>query len=425
MTEKDQEPLLEDSASGTNNESDSETGLDRLKKRLFRPGPLLLIFGALFVALLVTIWLLLRSAPPAPPVVEETPAEIYKAASPDTSERVYEETFGNLLEETVKQVDLSLLETVRQSGVDMKNIELLDVHMDTRDNKEFHYQHLRIPGIKNKDKFLLSLQDHLKERVPKAFIKGQDTKRISIAIDGIITHDIDLDIQALPEPKPVVHGPKLAIVIDDVGENMRVLNGLLKLDVPVALAVWPVSSHTQESVKLIKKTGHDLLIHFPMQPKGYPNVDPGEGALFTSMSFKKIKSTVNKYSKLVPGAIGVNNHMGSKFTEYRPGMIVAVREFKKMGLFFLDSMTTGKSVGRSVANAVGIDFYKRNVFLDNVKQVPAIMLQLKKAERIAKKRGHAIAIGHPYPATLAALQQWCVERDKSVRIIPLSTMQPE
>jgi len=106
-------------------------------------------------------------------------------------------------------------------------------------------------------------------------------------------------------------------------------------------------------------------------------------------------------------------------------MRVALKEFKRLGLFFLDSMTTPNSVGRSVARSISIPFYKRNVFLDNVKDVSAIVHQLRKAERLALSRGHAIAIGHPHPATLAALRQWATHRSKRVSVIPISKLKPE
>jgi len=106
-------------------------------------------------------------------------------------------------------------------------------------------------------------------------------------------------------------------------------------------------------------------------------------------------------------------------------MKVALTEFKRRGLFFLDSLTSSKSVGRETARSTQIPFYERDTFLDNVKDVTAIVHQLKKTERVAHSKGFAIAIGHPYPETLSALKQWGATRDKSIKIIPLSHLSPE
>jgi polysaccharide deacetylase 2 family uncharacterized protein YibQ len=226
-------------------------------------------------------------------------------------------------------------------------------------------------------------------------------------------------------PTPRAEGPRLAIVIDDIGEDMKVLRGLVDLDFPVTLAVWPNASHTRESVKLIQAKGRDLIVHFPMEPMGFPTYDPGEDALFISMSDEAIRKRVAENLARIPEAIGVNNHMGSRFTSDPQGMKTALREFKSRGLFFLDSLTTGKSVGRSAARETSIRFFERDIFIDNVKDVSAITLQLRKAENVALKRGFAIAIGHPYPETLAALKAWHARKNPKVQLLPISFADPE
>ncbi len=402
------------------------TGLDRLKQRLYRPGPLVAIFGAVLLLLAGFIMYLVHSRPASSPAVVESPI-ILRASVPDdgNSTRAYEEILATMLEEQVKQVDLALLETLRKTGVDMQRLELTDVQVRQHNGQIYHFQELRIPGIKDRSKFLLALQEGLAQRAPGAFLVGDGTEVVGVDIDNVQTHRIVLDITAPAPVYPSTPGPKLVIVIDDVGENLRVLKGLLKLDIPLVYAVWPVSSHTDESARLIRESGSDLILHFPMEPKGYPKVDPGPGALFTSMSAGDIRKTVDANVPMVPGAIGANNHMGSRFTESRTGMKTALSALKDKGLFFLDSMTTPKSAGRKIADKVGIAYYERDVFLDNIKVVPSIILQLRKAERIAKRRGKAIAIGHNYATTLSALRQWADQRDKSVQVIPISSLRPE
>ena len=209
-----------------------------------------------------------------------------------------------------------------------------------------------------------------------------------------------------------------------MGENQSLLKGLASLDLPLTFAVWPNASFTRQAVELISHKRRDILVHFPMEPKGYPKVNPGDDALFVSMSDAELLARIKANLAAIPEAIGVNNHMGSRFTAHRPGMTLALAEFKRHGLFFLDSMTSSRSVGESVARSTAIPFYKRDTFLDNVKDVNAIVLQLRKAERVAKINGSAIAIGHPYKATLDALRAWQASRDPSVTVVSLTGLSP-
>lgn len=418
---------LKDSEMGKSHNPEPQTGLDRLKYRLYRPGFLVSLFVVIFGLLALAIGVLLSSETPEPTVIAGSTPEVLQAVAPDsaTTPRLYEEAFGSTLEEQVRQVDFALLETLRQSNVDMKSLKLSDVQVREHEGQTYHYQELHIPDVRNRDKFLLVLQSHLGARAPEAFLTGEDTNAITITVASVATHSIYLDMTVPVPTYPAIKGPKMVIVIDDVGENLAVLKGLLELDFPLVYAVWPVGSHTPESIRLIRKTEGDLIVHYPMEPKGYPKVDPGQGALYAAMSSKEIRRTLGKYLKLVPGAIGANNHMGSRFTESGPGMKTALSVFGDRGLFFLDSMTTPDSAGRKAARAVGIPFYKRDVFLDNVKEVPAIIHQLRKTERIAKRRGKAIAIGHNYSVTLSALRQWNDLRDPAVNIIPISRLKPQ
>ena len=160
----------------------------------------------------------------------------------------------------------------------------------------------------------------------------------------------------------------------------------------------------------------------PMQPKGYPKVDPGSHPLLVTMTADQVQETVRRAIERVPGAIGLNNHMGSQFTENIRGMHAALSAIKAKGLFFLDSRTTAETVGEGEAQRVGLRFYKRDVFLDNEQNVTAVLLQLRKAEALARSRGHAIAIGHPHQETLAAIKKWLKEKDDSVSVVPLSAL---
>lgn len=397
-----------------------KTGLDSLLAKLYQPGPLVLLFTLAFIGLVTLGYFLLTEETPPPAMITEAPAA--SAPPPPPEPRVYEEDTSSDMEDKVKQADLAIIETLRAMNLNMNELDLLDVEIRKTEGKGYHYQVLRLPAVTEQNIFHKNLQARLAERVPEASIKVAANDELDIAILDLPTHRLMMETIKLTLPRPTPKGPKLAIVIDDIGENMKVLKGLVNLDFPVTLAVWPNATFTRPSVELIAQKRRDLIIHFPMEPKGYPRYNPGNDALFVSMTADDIKQQVADNVSKIPEAIGVNNHMGSKFTGYTPGMKVALAEFKRHGLFFLDSLTTSKSVARPSAKETGIPFYERDVFIDNVKDVNAIIHQLKKAENVTLKQGYAIAIGHPYSETLAALKQWGKGRNSSIELVPLSKM---
>lgn len=407
MDERSQEELLEE-----------RTGSDSLFTRLYRPGPLIILFTVAFLGLAGLGYSILTETPPPPDVVAEV-------AAVEPPPLVYEEETTSDMEDMVKQADLAIIQTMRSAELDMKELDLVDVEIRQTATGTYHYQVLQLPTVKDRNTFYKALQSNLASRIPEAKLSVDSADGLAIAINTTPTHKLMLAPIPLTLPQPEKRGPELAIVIDDIGQNMTVLKGLVNLDFPVTLAVWPNASFTRQSVELIAEKRHDLIIHFPMEPKGYPQYNPGDDALFTNMTKEKITVRIKENLARIPEAIGVNNHMGSRFTGYAPGMQVALGEFKKHGLFFLDSLTSGQSVGRATAKQVGIPFYERDIFIDNVKDVSAIVLQLKKAENVAKKKGHSIAIGHPYPETLTALKVWAKSRNRDIILRPLSKLPTE
>lgn len=397
-----------------------KTGLGQLLGRLYRPGPLIAIFVVAFLTLsALGVFLLTKKTPP-PEVLDPVPT-VQPEQAP---ERQYEEATSEM-EDFVKQADLSIIETLRDLKLPLSELDLVDVELRRFNERDYHYQVLQFPKVNDRTHFLVTLRKRLYERLPEAELLDNGDNEAMVKIHGLPTHRLLLEAKPRVIVRPEAKGPKLAIIIDDVGENQSVLKGLIALDLPITFAVWPNASHTRQAVEWLCQNRSDILVHFPMEPIGYPKVKPGQDALFVSMNENEIRERIKTSLKKVPEAIGVNNHMGSRFTAYEPGMTVALAEFKRNGLFFLDSKTSSHSVGREVATAVAIPFYKRDTFLDNVKDVNAIVHQLKKAERVARHNGEAIAIGHPHKATLAALRSWRKNRDTTVTVVPLSSLPPK
>jgi polysaccharide deacetylase 2 family uncharacterized protein YibQ len=208
--------------------------------------------------------------------------------------------------------------------------------------------------------------------------------------------------EALPSTPPPL---KIAIVIDDMGSDMRRLRELLELDAPIAVAVLPHLKLSKEVAREAHANGREVLLHLPMEPKDIQNNNPGKGALTTAMDKEEVVRELTRDMEEVPFLSGVNNHMGSKFTEDEDLMRTVLEVVKSRDVYFLDSKTTDRSVADKVAKELGVRMASRNVFLDNRRDAQYIRGQLKKLLAVAGKRGNAIAIGHPYPETIAVLKE--------------------
>lgn len=203
--------------------------------------------------------------------------------------------------------------------------------------------------------------------------------------------------EAETEKKPLV-----AIIIDDMGYRKAVGERFLELDMELSFSFLPFGPHTKDLSQKAGQLGKDILLHLPMEPNDLKS-DPGLGALMVSMNKKTIQKIFKKDLAEVPMAIGVNNHMGSRFTCNPKAMRIVLEQVRAEGLFFLDSLTTSKSVGFSMAGAMGIKTIKRDVFLDNNLNKKKIINQLESLVKIAEKHGQAIGIGHPNRETLDAV----------------------
>ena len=195
-----------------------------------------------------------------------------------------------------------------------------------------------------------------------------------------------------PELLPTPAAPaRIAIVIDDLGNDPD--------------AVLPGLPASAESARRLSASGKEVLLHLPMEPDGYPRIRPGPGVVLRADSDEKIEKTVAEDLETVPGAVGVNNHMGSAATADPRVMRAVVRVLTARRLFLLDSRTTEATVARRIADEESLPAVSRKVFLDAVESEAAIAKSFGDLVRRAKKDGSALAIGHPHPATLALLER--------------------
>jgi len=191
-----------------------------------------------------------------------------------------------------------------------------------------------------------------------------------------------------------------------LGYDPDIALSFIQLDLPLSLSVLPSAPFTDLIVRKARENGCELILHLPMEPKNYPSVNPGPGALFLSMGEQEIRQVVDQDLKDIPGARGVSNHMGSSFTENRDKMLIVLKELSNRNLFYIDSRTTSNSIGFKLAQSIGLPAAKRSVFLDNDLVPKAIRIQLERLLSMARHSGFAIGIGHPHKETLEILREY-------------------
>jgi hypothetical protein len=198
--------------------------------------------------------------------------------------------------------------------------------------------------------------------------------------------------------------PLVAVVIDDVGLDRPRSRRAWELPGPLTMSFLPYAKDLGEQARAARAHNHELMLHLPMEPTG--RQDPGPGALLVSLPDSELRQRTLAALDSFDGYAGVNNHMGSRFTAFRPGMETVLRQFRARGLMFLDSRTTPQSVGDQVAQEIGLPSIVRHVFLDDEESIEAVRRRLVETEAVARRQGFVIAIGHPHEATLQALAEW-------------------
>jgi hypothetical protein len=225
-----------------------------------------------------------------------------------------------------------------------------------------------------------------------------------------------------PEQSQRAHSQAIvAIVIDDLGQDLKIAREIAALPASITFAVMPGLQQSRKVAELAKQSGRELLLHLPMEYRGR-NGNPAPGMLRSDMTPMDFLTVLTDDLGSVPGAVGVNNHEGSLLTENKEAMKFLMAELKARDLFFLDSLTTAGSVAYATAKEFGLKATKRDVFLDNdSSNAGAIRRQFEELARIAREQGRAVGIGHPHAATISELRLWLATASRQgITIVPIS-----
>lgn len=199
--------------------------------------------------------------------------------------------------------------------------------------------------------------------------------------------------------------PTVAIIIDDLGYALEPGWRTVRLPGPVACAVLPHTPGARVLAQAAHEAGKDVLLHQPLQPVDWDGAaEPG--GILLDMSRGQLAHAFEENLSSVPHVVGVNTHRGSLLTRHPGHMSWLMQEIRAEGdLFFVDSRTTDRSVALALAQESGVPAVKRDVFLDPDPSPATVEREFARLKKLAREHGMAVAIGHPYPVTLALLER--------------------
>ncbi|WP_075184888.1 divergent polysaccharide deacetylase family protein [Teredinibacter haidensis] len=223
-----------------------------------------------------------------------------------------------------------------------------------------------------------------------------------------------------PLPTEINNKPMVAIIIDDLGYQMDAGRRLLAMDSELTFAIIPFTPYGTRLAELAHQHKREIMVHAPMETL---ESRPWEPALRAEMDRDELITLSTKMLGAVPYASGLNNHGGSLLTQRQEHMNWLMDMLVEQQIYFIDSRTTADSVASEIARQTGVPQGARDIFLDNIRRPEAIRAQLKKAQSLARKRGFAVAIGHPYPETLAVLEQQLPQlKVDGIQLVRVSTL---
>ena len=327
----------------------------------------------------------------------------------------------------LKHLDRAIYASLVALGVSVDDVEFPSVY--TKYSKGLHWGfavlEIRPPKSPSKADIQTILDRHLSKEVSGATYQIASDDRypvVYVSLDRHPTHRLVFLEKLIKAPPPPVlkQLPKISIILDDVGYDKKIALDFLSLDAPITVSIFPFSPYRKTIASAAHEKGRDVMLHLPMEPQEYPEVNPGEGVLLTSMDRDMLLAQLEEDLEAIPYIVGVNNHMGSKFTKDPERMTYILKRLQKKGLFFVDSRTTTRTCVRKVAKRIKLRFAERQVFLDHLEEASFIRAQIKQLVSIARSKGSAIGIIHPHRLTYRIIKEALPSLKKVVEVVPVS-----
>ena len=255
---------------------------------------------------------------------------------------------------------------------------------------------------------------------------GENVSSVSFRSASRTTHSVAIRFVEQPQSARNENlsgdAPRLAIILDDFGSDRAAAESVFAMPYPLTISILPNHEHSKEIADEALRRGYQVMLHLPMQ--SIANESPEKEELRPGMSSAQVQAMLGEMVESVPNAVGVNNHQGSQATSDPMLMNELMPALRNSSLFYVDSRTTAATVAYDTAQRDGVPTAFRNVpFLDDVQEAGAIRKQLQLALRGAKEKKSAVAIGHPHPATIAALRDFLpTARANGVRLVFVSEL---
>lgn len=331
------------------------------------------------------------------------------------------------LSRNIRLIDKAISDGFYKMGVPQEKIIFISVLPKKKAgyNWDFNSIEARIPDRSS----IFQIGTEIKARISNLRIPAQikiDKKSdneitCNIYYKGLYTHRLRILLDTYPPPHPLSY-PRVGIIIDDLGYNSSLANAFIRLDLPLTFSVLPFTPNTGLIAQKARKEGREIMLHLPMEPISYPAINPGDGVLMVSMDKEMILEILNRDLTQVPFIAGVNNHMGSRFTENEKKMMIVLTELKRRGLYFIDSRTSGGSVAFEVAKRMALRTASRDIFLDNDLSENGLKIQMERLLSLARYKGWAIGIGHPHKETLKLLKRYQSTLKNNAQVVPVSNL---
>ena len=331
------------------------------------------------------------------------------------------------LSRNIRLIDKAISDGFYKMGVPQEKIIFISVLPKKKAgyNWDFNSIEARIPDRSS----IFQIGTEIKARISNLRIPAQikiDKKSdneitCNIYYKGLYTHRLRIILDTYPPPHPLSY-PRVGIIIDDLGYDSSLANAFIRLDLPLTFSVLPFTPNTGLIAQKARKEGREIMLHLPMEPISYPDVNPGDGVLMVSMDKEMILEILNRDLTQVPFIAGVNNHMGSRFTESEKKMMIVLTELKRRGLYFIDSRTSGGSVAFEVAKRMALRTASRDIFLDNDLSENGLKIQMERLLSLARYKGWAIGIGHPHKETLKLLKRYQSTLKNNAQVVPVSNL---
>jgi len=216
--------------------------------------------------------------------------------------------------------------------------------------------------------------------------------------------------------------PQIALIIDDIGQNRTRAREFMEIDIALTFSILPHLPYSCEMAEEMNRVGYEVMLHQPMEPFSKTQ-DPGPGALYVGDEPERITEVMESNISNIPHAVGVNNHMGSKFTESGNDVGQALKIVKQKNLFFVDSWTSNHSKAHAISRSFGIPTLGRRIFLDNVREESAVLAELARLKQCALRTGQAVGIGHPVSSTARAINRFARDRrNADIELVSVSEL---